>query len=71
MSVAKLSSVSRERCLFFISFMAGKDCSHLYVEPNRQTYIFVQMNVSVETSQQEACARTESCLLNSARLELP
>jgi len=28
MSAAKLSSVGRERCLFFISFMAEKDCSH-------------------------------------------
>ena len=38
-SAAKLSSVSRERCLLFISFMAENDCSHLYVEPNRQTYL--------------------------------
>ena len=39
MIAAKLSSVSRQCCLFFITFMAEKDCSHLYVEPNRQTYL--------------------------------
>jgi len=32
MSAAK----RQERCLFFISFMVEKDCSHLYVKLNRQ-----------------------------------